>query len=282
MLELHPNPAGTHVGLKHLLVHLDSTDHAAARLDLAVALADRLGAVLTAVFAESSQLGPGVVAMRNPARMEEALAETRAAFEARVSAARLPSEWWQVDRGDYRHTIEWVVRCCRYADLAIFGRHDPAQARVSEDLVDQAVLGSGRPVLVVPAAASHGEVGIRVLVAWTGSRESARALNDAIPLMDGAEHVVVLSLQNPSDADATAVPPLDIVAHLNAHGIAAIYERSIVDDQSAAEALLRRAGEIDADLVVMGGRKHGFPTAQLGRTARETLRSTTCPVLLSH
>src|SRR6266498_2787084 len=96
---------------KHLLVHLDSSEHTRARLNLAVALAKRSGAVLTGVFAESAQLGPSVVAMRDPARMESALAEARAAFEAKVSAARLPSEWWQVERGDYGHMVGWTVLC---------------------------------------------------------------------------------------------------------------------------------------------------------------------------
>jgi nucleotide-binding universal stress UspA family protein len=269
------------VALKHLLVHLDSTEHAVARLDLAVALADRFGAVLTAVFAESAQLEPSVVTMRDPARMEAALAETRAAFEARVSAARLPSEWWQVDRGDYGHTVGWVVRCCRYSDMAILGRHDPTGARVPRDLVEQVLLGSGRPVLMVPSGAARAGIGARVLVAWTASREAARAVNDAIPLMVGAEDVIVLSLQNPGDAGDLATPPLDIVAHLNAHGVPARYERSIVDERSAVQVLLSRAEEMGIDLVVVGGHPQTFPLLQLSRTTREIIRSTSRPLLLS-
>ncbi len=271
------------MALKHLLVHLDSTERTMARLDLAVELAKRSGAVLTAVFAESAQLGPSVVAMRNPERMETALAEARAAFEAKVSAARLPSEWWQVERGDYGHTVGWTVRCCRYSDLVIFGQYDPKESRVPANLVEQVLLGSGRPLLVVPSRGSHADVGKRVLVAWTGSREAARAVADAIPLMQSAEEVRVVALQNPSDASAISTPPLDIVAHLNAHGIAASYERSILDKLSAVDVLLGRAADMKADLMVMGARsEHGFPWLQLSRTTRETLRTMACPLLLSH
>ncbi len=269
------------MSLKHLLVHLDSTEHALERLDVAVALADRFGAVLTGVFAESAQLGTSVVAMRDPGRMEIAVADTRAAFEAKVSAARLPSEWWQVDRGDYAHTVGWVVRCCRYGDLAIFGQHDPAGARVPRDLVDHVVAGSGRPVLLVPSGSTHAEVGIRVLVAWTGSRDAARAVNDAIPLMDGAEQVVVVSLQTSGDAHPVATPPLDIVAHLNAHDIPARHERSVIDEQNASEVLLGRAEEMNVDLIVMGAHTQTLPFVQLSRTTRELMRSTTRPLLLS-
>jgi nucleotide-binding universal stress UspA family protein len=270
------------VSPKHLLVHLDSTEHSLARLDLAVGLADRFGAVLTAVFAESAQLGSSVVAMRDPERMGTAVADTRAAFEAKVSAARLPSEWWQVDRGDYGHTVGWVVRCCRYGDLAIFGQHDPAGARVPRDLVEQVVVGSGRPVLLVPSASSHAEVGMRVLVAWTGSREAARAVNDAIPLMEGAEQVIVLSLQSPGAADAIATPSVDIVAHLNAHDVPARYEYSILDDETASDVLLRRAEEMNVDLIVMGAHTQALPFPQLSRTTRELMHATTRPLLLSH
>ena len=269
------------MGLGHLLIHLDSTERALARLDVAVALAGRFGAVLTAVFAESDHLGLGLVTMRDPARMEAALVATRAAFEAKVSAAHLPSEWWQVDRGDYGHTVGWIVRCCRYSDMAILGRHIPGESRVPADLVEQVMLGSGRPVLVLPPVWRPTHVGNRVLIAWTGSREAARAVNDAIPLMDHAERVLVLSLQTPGD-EVTPRPPLDIVAHLNAHGIPAAYERSILEADSPVEVLLRRAEQLDVDLLVMGGHRAVFPSAQLSRTTREVMRSAACPLLLSH
>lgn len=269
--------------LKHLLVHLDSTERTRSRLELAVALAKRCDAVLTAVFAESAHLGSSIVAMRHPARMESALAATRAVFEAKVSAARLPNEWWEVERGDYGHMVGWTVQCCRYADLAIFGQYDPRVSRVPADLVEQVLLGSGRPLLVVPSQWGQADMGKRVLVAWTGSREAARAVNDAIPLMQGAEEVTVLALQDGSGTDGVFTPPVDIVAHLNAHGIAATYERSVVDEPSAVAVLLNRAADMGADLMVMGGRTQPrLAFAAQSRTVREVLRSTACPVLLSH
>jgi len=270
------------VSLKHLLVHLDSTERARLRLELAVTLAKRCGAVLTGVFAESAHLGPSIVAMRHPERMESALAEARAAFEAKVSAARLPNEWWAVDRGDYGHMVGWTVQCCRYGDLAIFGQYDPAASRVPADLVEQVLIGSGRPLLVIPSQWHESDMGRRVLVAWTGSREAARAVNDSIPLMQDAEEVTVVALQNGDDANGALTPPVDIVAHLNAHGIAARYERPPVDATSAVDVLLNRAAEMEADLMVMGGRQQGFPFAVQSRSVREIMRATACPVLLSH
>jgi nucleotide-binding universal stress UspA family protein len=270
--------------LRHILVHLDGTARAAVRLDLAVALAKRTDALLTGLFAEGATLGSSIIATRNPARMEDARAGAREAFETKVSAAGIANEWWQVERGDYGHVVGWTVVCCRYADLAIFGQYQPEDARVPEDLVEQVLLGSGRPLLVVPAAGQRFDVGKRVLVAWTGSREAARAVNDAIPLLQGAEEVTVLALrQAGDDAGGAPAPPVDVVAHLRAHGIPARYERAILDEMGVVNAVLNRAAETSADLTVMGGHGDGgLPLLHRSQTTREMLRSMTTPLLLSH
>jgi nucleotide-binding universal stress UspA family protein len=271
------------VAFKHLLVHLDATARTAERVDLAVALSKRLGARLTGLFAESAQLGSSVVAMRNPARMDEARSAARAAFEARAKDQGVETEWLQIDRGEYGHVVGWTVVACRYADLAIFGQHADADVQVPSDLVEEVLGGSGRPLLVVPSAGHYTDVGRRVVVAWTGSKESARALNDAIPLMQGAQKVVLLSLQLPSEAEGgPPLPDLDIVAHLRAHGIAAQRERSILDELGMVNQVLNRAADTQADLTVMGGyAHHGFPLLHRSRSTREILKTMTTPVLLS-
>jgi nucleotide-binding universal stress UspA family protein len=78
------------------------------------------------------------------------------------------------------------------------------------------------------------------------------------------------------------MPPLDIVRHLAAHGIAAQYERVVKDDFSLADSLLNRSFELHADLMVMG---HGQPARAFGQRAtgsRDILRSMITPVLMSH
>ena len=270
--------------LKHLLVHMDSGPRAAERLALAVALARRHGARLTGLFAESGSLGASAVGQRDPENVARAMAEARAAFQARAGDAGLETDWWQIEQGDYASVVGWAVVCCRYVDLAVFGQHDPEHdSTLPTDMVEQVLLNSGRPVLVVPFVGRYGEVGRRVLVAWTGSREAARAVNDALPLMVGAEEVTVLALQQPSHgASAIPVPPVDIVVHLAAHGVHARYERVVIDELGAVDNVLNRAAESSADLTVMGGYGHyGFPFLQRSSTTRDILRTMTTPVLLS-
>jgi nucleotide-binding universal stress UspA family protein len=272
------------MGLKHLIVHVDSSERSSERLKVAVKLATRHGARLTGLFAETSSLGASVVARRSPQNMAKAMEEARARFEADAAAAGLSTDWWQVEQGDYGQVVGWTVVCCRYGDVAIFGQHDPEHgSTLPHDLVDQVLLNSGRPLLVVPYVGSYEEVGRRVLVAWTGSRESARAVNDAIPFMQQAQEVTVVSLQHPTAGPLPGtLPPVDIAAHLRAHGIEAQYERILVDEIGAVDNVLNRAAESSADLTVLGGYGHsGFPFLQRSTTTRDILRTMTTPVLLS-
>jgi nucleotide-binding universal stress UspA family protein len=271
---------------KHLLVHVDSGARAAVRVDLAAALSRRLGARLTALFAELNSLGASLVSRRSPQHMDEARRGARALFEGKANAASLQAEWWELPPGEYGEVVPQAAASCRYADLAIVGQPEADGAAVPEDFAQEIALGSGRPVLVVPSFGQHAGVGRRVLVAWNGSREAARALNDALPFMVTAEAVTVLAFVQPgSGAPPGRMPPLDIAAHLAAHGIAAAYERITEqevpgrDDEGVVHALLNRGYEMQADLTVMGFAR-GLPFMGAG-VAKAMLRSLTSPLLLS-
>ncbi len=272
------------MSLKHLLVHVDAGPRSAERVALAVTMARRFGARLTGLFAESRQLGASVVARRSPQNLAKAAADARAMFEQRAGAAGLASDFWQVAAGDYDEIVGWTVVSCRYADLAIFGQHDPdEEERVPADVIERVIFESGRPVLVVPSVGTYADVGRRVLVAWTGSRESARALNDALPLMEAAQEVRVISFQEASTGSGAARPPVNVVEHLRAHGISPTYEQVTVDEMGVLDPLLNRAADSGADLTVIGAYPPGgFPAMQRSRTTRDILRTMTTPVLLSH
>ena len=269
--------------LKHLLLHMDSSERTIERLDLAVRVATRFGARLAGLFSESATIGASAVGRRSPQNMARAVAEARTLFEERTRDAGVATEWWQVEQGDYAQMVGWTVVCCRYVDLAIFGQHDPEhQGPLPSDMVEQVLMASGRPVLVVPYVGHYADVGRRVLVAWTGSREAARAVNDAIPLLVDAE-VTVLSLQQaPVSSCSVPVPHLDIAEHLRAHGIRAKYERVVADELAVSDTVLNRAAELTADLTVLGAYAHsGFPFLQRSTTTRDLLQTMTTPVLLS-
>jgi nucleotide-binding universal stress UspA family protein len=270
------------MALRDLLVHVDSTEHAAKRLRVAVELARLHGARLTGMFAEGVSIGPSIVGRRDPDQIAKAVARARELFEGQAGAAGITSGFWSVDARDDAELAEWAVRGCRYVDLSIFGGPTGEGDRVPADLVEEVVLESGRPLLAIPPRIPVGRIGENVLVAWTGSRASARAVNDAIPLLHSAREVTVLSLQLPSAASAAA-PHLDIAAHLKAHGISARYEKFIVGELGPVDHVLNRTTDLGADLVVMGAHGgHGLAHARHEDTTAELLRSMTAPVLLSH
>ncbi len=275
------------IPIKDVVVHVDGSERAGARLDLAVALSRRFGARLTALFAESAVLGSSLLGRRSREHVMEARRTARNAFQGRTSEAGIEGKWWELEADDdHGRMIGSVAVCCRYADLAIFGQHDGEHSRVPEDTIETVVIDSGRPVLVVPSVGRYGDVGKRVLVAWTGSRESARALNDAIPLMARAELVTVLAFQQPSEGmGPSPFPNLDVVGHLAVHGITARYERVVLredEDLGMVDTLLNRASDVTADLIVMGAHVgRGFPFERLGANAHAILRSLTTPAVLS-
>ncbi len=273
------------MALRHVIVHVDGSDRASARVTLAAGLCRDPRSRLTGLFAEDVTLGSSIVGRRSPEAIRASMQAAQAAFLATAAAVGARPIWWALGSGrDVGSLAGDVAICCRYGDLAVFGQPQD-EGRLPEDVLEAAVLGAGRPVLVIPEVGRHDAVGSRAVVAWTGSRESARAVNDALPLLAGAELVVVLAFQERGAAAATAFPNLDVVAHLEAHGIVARYERVLVDqddDIGVVDTTLNRCADATADLVVMGARAgHGFGTPRLARHARGMLRSMTTPVLFS-
>lgn len=270
------------MALRDLVVHVDSGSRAGERIDLAVALARRHGARLTGLFAESGTLGESLVGRRDPAALELAAQRAREAFEGKASAAEVPSRFWRVEPGGWADVVQSTVLCCRYADLAIFGQEGDGEASVPEGLVERVLADGGRPVLVVPGVGHYAYTGRSVLVAWTGSRESARALHDAMPVLEKAQEVTVLALRLPDAATPGGLPPLDVVEHLRAHGVTAKYERAILGGLEAVDVVLNRASDLGADLTVMGAYGvRGGARRKGGETARALLRTMTTPVWMA-
>jgi nucleotide-binding universal stress UspA family protein len=270
------------MNLRDVLVHIDSGARAVERLDLAIALARRHGARLTGLFAESHNVGTSLVGRRDPDNVARAAREARALLEARAAAAGVVTRFWEVEVGEYADVVGAAVVCCRHVDLAVLGQQHGDDAPVPDGLVERVIAGCGRPVLVVPSAGRYPDVGRHVLVAWTGSREASRALNDALPILEKAGKVTVLSLQVPNDEYRPGgLPPVDVVAHLAAHGIEARYVQTLLGDLGAVDVVLNRASDEGTDLTVMGAYGMGAGGLRRAETTRAILETMTTPVLLS-
>src|SRR5215471_6305021 len=177
-----------------------------------------------------------------------------------------------------------------------FGYYDPAllnpffeelraRARDAADKTRQAFEHvSGRPILVVPYVGNFADLGRRVVIGWNASREAARAVNDAMPLLTSAETVTVLTIDPREGPRAHGeLPGADISLHLARHGVKAEIERTVSADLPVGEVLLSRVADLGADLLVMGAYGHSRARELLlGGATRSLLRSMTLPVLMSH
>ena len=255
---------------------------------LAVKLARRHGARLTGLFAEGQSWPLRLVGGPKRRRPDQGQGGA-ATFEAAVRAAKLESDWWRIPDGEL-DLGGVAARFCRYADWQSWASPIRGAARAEGPRRAGAARERTAPSCCIPSAGHFPDVGRRVIVEWNGSREAARALNDAIPLMHEAKEVLVLDVRTRSASAEDEEPAAEVVRHLGAHGIAALGEATYLAAKAARssgiealDVLLNRAADFSADLLVMGaGGRHGAPFPRAGRATRKSLEVMTNPVLLSH
>jgi nucleotide-binding universal stress UspA family protein len=273
------------MALKNLMVHLDQAPRTEARLRIAVRLASEHGARLVGVFGQLAQAHHvGVIPVWPPAAYVAAARASQAQFE-QASAKLHEAQWLDANRGSDAAVVSQLTHYARHFDLAVFGQFDDTgKSPTPPETVRDIVLNSGRPVLVIPYAGEFAQIGKNPLIAWSDTRESARALNDALPLMEGCARAFVLSMaKGQEDAQAACD---DAVRHLGAHGITARSEALVVtegDGVGIMDVLLNRISDLTADLLVMGakGSDFGLSFGARGAGTRYVLQHMTAPVLMS-
>jgi nucleotide-binding universal stress UspA family protein len=301
------------MALKDILAIVEPGDTIASQFDVAAAIAVRCGAHLTGLcvvppvdLSEAGLPWSGSTSeLRALEQIRASLQGTHTAAVQRLEAALRkaaadldnPVEW----RAPEGRPLEVAPLHARYADLAVIGQADSRNpSSASAGLVEGLLFGSGRPVVVVPYAGRFASVGRHVMVAWNASREAARALNDALPILEKADKVTVLAV-NPGDGATgdqepppmprsifsrdgqSAWPAADIALHLARHGVKAEASYTVSDEIDVGNAILSRAADLGVDLIVMGGYGHSRAREMiLGGATRTILESMTVPVLISH
>jgi nucleotide-binding universal stress UspA family protein len=209
----------------------------------------------------------------------------RAAFDAAVQGRGFVSQWIDDDAGAF-NVAEYALPYARTADLVVAGQTDPEWALTDWlDIPDRLAMESGRPVLIIPNAGSAREdIGEKVVVAWNGRREAARAVFDALPLLQRARSVKIVWV-NPESEPATAadLPTVDIGAALARHGVRCEATQLARPRENAGKALIDCVKDSDADLLVMGCYGHTrFREMVFGGASRYVLAHMPIPVLMSH
>ena len=272
-----------------IVVQADRAPNTEARITLAAALALReeghlVGAATTgmprSMLAGRAYAGSGVVVADYLRRAQERVREALEQFTAIADRLGVPSHEARSSNDD-----EYAGLCmqARYADLIVLGQAAPSDNEDSllPDLPDYILLNCGRPVLLVPRSGRFPTVGKRVLVAWNGSVEAAKAVTAALPLLRGAEQVSIAVLGNRADALGES-PGSDIALYLARHGVKVEVLRR-PEPVDPGQAILSLAADFGVDLLVMGAYGHSrFREMMLGGATRTVLATATLPVLMAH
>lgn len=275
-----------------LLVHVDNSRQCRARLELAVDLARRLPAHLTGIYLPfrppafpdvTRSAGAGLPPPPEPESDDKRLAHAEQMFRDICQRQGVSPEWLTPQ---YEENSE-IRTHARYADLVIVGQQDRNDPETSPAVgfVESAVLGGGRPVLILPYAGKLPKAFNNILLAWDGGREAARAAADAMPLLMAAKTVHVMHVgRGDRPDDLGPIPGLDIGMFFARHGVnVEVTPERGTTDISIAETLLSRAADMSIDLIVMGGYGHSrMQEWVLGGVTRTLLETMTVPVLMSH
>jgi nucleotide-binding universal stress UspA family protein len=168
---------------------------------------------------------------------------------ARRNAAS--SEWRAVS--GYAPQGGTVVRIARACDLVMVQQHDPDDATPRGPDIETLLFECGRPVLVIPYAVNANMAFRRILVAWNGTEQAARATFDALPFIREAESTEILCV-DPRDTDDKdfAVSGADIAESLARHGAKVTLSGQHGGGVPAGEVIENALADTRADLLVMG------------------------------
>ncbi len=245
---------------KTLLAVLQGKREAERVLDCALPLATRFGAHLIGVHAEAIPI-PYVTPMGFPDTdfiatsteiNEKRTSEIQALFESRAAREGLSFEWQALQNVSGDSAVS-AISAARTSDLIIVQQSDPDGESGSVANLEALLFESGRPVLFVPHAMPVESAFKKILIAWNGTQQAARATFDALPFIVAAEQTEILSIDAPDNAmQDAAVAGVDLASALSRHGANVTVASQASGGIGTAETIENRVSETGAELLVMG------------------------------
>ena len=277
------------MGFNDIIVYVDGTEAAKARVNFAVTLAKAQDAHLVGVAFAPKALLPLYGADVGFADMSEVLAGVKLQgeaaldnFKACAAAAGVNAEGrlMQGMSEEFPHDFAYMAR---QVDLTILGQPRDGDPLIGQyALVERCLFASGRPVMIVPAAPA--EIGLEgtLVAAWDGSAEAARAFNDALTFLRAAERVVLLVGVAEGSGEKGEPSVDDMVAHLKRHGVTVEVERA-TSEGDVGRLLLSKGKQLRADMIVMGAFHHSrWREFILGGVTLTMLEEATIPLFMAH
>ncbi|WP_373235623.1 universal stress protein [Cohaesibacter celericrescens] len=278
------------MAIKDIVCLLDiETDLTTAPVQIAAELAIKLNAHLTGISPLIEPIVPALMVQpvpdqfisdaRNRAEEKAQSSLQRFADYADRSAVTYETRLLEVTPGG----LDTFVNHTRMCDLIVVGQDNPDRPEpLRTDLIEAALFDSGRPILVVPYVGIEAFSCKKVMVAWDGSKTSARAIHAAMPILELADEVQVVmveaqKLHLPGD------PGADLAVYLSRHGVKVSVEKIPAPASGVSDALLNHIHDNQIDLVVMGGYGHSrVREFILGGATRGMLTAMTVPCIMAH
>jgi nucleotide-binding universal stress UspA family protein len=275
--------------IKDIVVNLTVHEGGGPAGDYAVSLAAALDAHLAGIaflydpIVPASGTGyiPAEVIETQQADNEKAAKDAIARFSAVSSRAGISAEPLTLS-ASFAGAGEQFARLARRFDLAVVGQAEPNVSAVEEIIAESTLFGSGRPMIVVPYIQKAPLKLDNVMVCWDGSRPAARAIADAMPLLEKARRVEIVIITN-ERGKQDEIEGADMGQHLARHGLKVDVHRIAGGNIDVADALLSHSADSGTDFIVMGGFGHSrLREFVLGGVTHSILRSMTVPTLMSH
>jgi nucleotide-binding universal stress UspA family protein len=281
-------------GLRDLMVHLDGTEADETRLQHAESIAAMSGAHLTGIYTNplpdygmvpgdaGGAAGIAMLDVEERIRREGDLTCER--LRDRLSRLAVPNDLRRIE-----HTLGAIFGAtaaeARWSDLfvATCPYREDGWANW-DDVVEAVLFEGGHGVYLVPPSSKPWKKLNRVLVAWTDTREAARAVTQALPFLRATSDAEIVIVDAADKETATrGYAAADIAAHLDRHGVKVAIRPLEAGKQRVSEMLLDESRRRSADLIVMGAYGHSrWREWIIGGTTREMLASSEIPILMAH
>lgn len=269
--------------MKSILVPVEDHDRTEAILSAAALFAEKFGSramgfalsPATTPFLAADVVGASILYEPLTEQSEQSAANSRQMFEKFMTERKIAWDWREgVAPGD--HMVGYLGRVF---DITVVGRPEQRISGPRPLTLDAALFDSGRPVLIAPPVVP-ASIGSNIVIAWNRSTETARAVAFALPVLEQARDIVVLTVEG------SGVPGPDgdeLALYLAARGITA---RAVTVDpgkRGAGETILAEAAALGCDLLIKGA----FTQSRLrqiifGGATRHILEEATIPVFMAH
>ncbi|WFU82528.1 universal stress protein [Bradyrhizobium sp. CIAT3101] len=275
----------TNAMIKDVMIRLDGTSADDARLAAAAQIAAMFDGHITGLFFNIVRELDGGGAEQTE-QSKEAARQAGDATEAilfqRLTRLQLSTNLRRFDVIGDLDMSETALLLARTADTFVALRPN-GRSNEPPDLIDNLLFGTGRHLFLVPDDWTGFRPLDNAIVAWNGSRESARAIAEALPLLQLAKKVGVLVVEGERLSSGDPLKANDAVQHLRHHGIDAVKYRAVGEEDDTADILVEECRSLSANLLVLGSYGHsGLHELLPGSTTTRILRIAPFPLLIAH